>query len=760
MAVSLEMDRGICFVLVPVFMAVGALSYFSMSHEPGFVQIAAVAAALAVCLFGLRSRPALFSALAAMLFCILGALSAKVETWRAGTRMLGGEVTTQLTGRVVEIERMATGRVRLTIDVTGTARPLLRYAPDRVRVSARAIAGGVTVGEVVTGLVRLMPPSGPVRPGSYDFSFESYFDGIGASGFFLRGPEPVSSTAALPWTTEFRGAVERVRYSMAAHISGQIGGAEGEIAAALVVGVRAGIPEDVNEALRRAGIYHIISISGLHMALVAGTIMALLRAGFALFPDFSSRHAVKKYAAAIALVGLSGYLFVSGAEVAAQRSFIMFAVMLVAVLFDRAALTMRNLAIAAIIVLAVSPHEVVGPSFQMSFAATAALIGAYAAWSDRRASRPSSSPVSRSWPRRVLYMLVTASVGLAVTSVVAGAATAIYASWHFQQMPSLGLLTNLTAMPIVSIIVMPFAVLGTLAMPLGLDGPFFYVMGQGLFATVAISRWFAERSPIDAVGLVAPVSVIILTTALIVATITSTRLRVAAIPLALIGLLFLLDRPKPDLFVSEDGRLVGLDLGGGRIAANRARPNEFTIENWKRAIRAEEILRPVGVEGTSVGHARSDAAPAGPAPVAGFICAGGLCSAGHPVGVVVVHALDAQAALDACASAHIVIIEDASAKDVCRWKDVLVISGRDLALHGSAEVTISDRAFYLRYAITRPYRPWHEHRRFSRSARGLPPYRAPPDSSKQEADQRHPQAVVPAEPPVPMPQPQHVLTAQ
>ena len=108
----------------------------------------------------------------------------------------------------------------------------------------------------------------------------------------------------------------------------------------------------MNEALRRAGIYHIISISGLHMALVAGTIMGLLRAGFALFPDFASRHAVKKYAAALAIVGLAGYLFISGAEVAAQRSFIMLAVMLTAVLFDRAALTLRNLAIAAIVVIA------------------------------------------------------------------------------------------------------------------------------------------------------------------------------------------------------------------------------------------------------------------------------------------------------------------------------------------------------------------------------------------------------------------------
>lgn len=148
---------------------------------------------------------------------------------------------------------------------------------------------------------------------------------------------------------------------MAAHIEGRIGGPEGAIAAALITGIRAGIPEEINEALRITGLYHIISISGLHMALVAGTLMVSLRAGFALFPSFSMRRPVKKYAAAIALFATAFYLAMSGGDVAAQRSFIMLAVMLLAVLFDRAALTMRNLAISAFIILVVAPHEVVGP---------------------------------------------------------------------------------------------------------------------------------------------------------------------------------------------------------------------------------------------------------------------------------------------------------------------------------------------------------------------------------------------------------------
>ncbi|MDQ2705835.1 MAG: ComEC/Rec2 family competence protein, partial [Pseudomonadota bacterium] len=602
-ALSTEFDRGIAFVVAPVLLAVGALVYFALGHEPGFLPLSAGTIGLGVLAFASRARPALHMALVAALLCVMGALFAKVETWRAGTKMLGGEVTTRLSGRVVEVENLANGRVRLTIDVTDTERPVLRYAPDRVRVSARSIPEGLVAGAAVTGLVRLMSPSGPVRPESYDFSFKSYFDGIGASGFFLRGPELTATSGPAPPLALFRASVERARNAIADRIRNRIGGAEGEIAAALVVGVRAGIPEHVNEALRRSGIYHVISISGLHMALVAGTIMGLLRAGFALFPDFASRRPVKKYAAALAILGLAGYLFISGAEVAAQRSFIMLAVMLTAVLFDRAALTLRNLAIAAVVVIVLSPHEVVGPSFQMSFAATAALVGAYAAWSDWRADHTGQPPVNRSLAGRAARYSLLAAAGLAVTSIVAGGATAIYAAWHFQQMPSLGLFTNLTAMPVVSAVVMPFAVLGALAMPFGIDGPFFHVMGLGLSATIAIARWFSERSPADIVGLIPPASVAILTVALLVATICSTWLRIAAVPAALIGLLLLVDRPRPDLFVSEDGRLVGLDVGEGRIAVNRSRPNEFTIDNWKRAIRADEVVRPEGKQERTVAKA-------------------------------------------------------------------------------------------------------------------------------------------------------------
>jgi ComEC/Rec2-related protein len=449
--------------------------------------------------------------------------------------------------------------------------------------------GGLVAGSQIVGVARLRPPTGPVRPESYDFSFESYFDGIGANGFFLSGPDLVDTPDMPGLAARFSAAVENTRTALATRIRDRIGGVEGEIAAALVVGVRAGIPENVNEALRRTGLAHILSISGLHMALVAATIMGALRACFAFFPDFASRRPVRKYAAAAALIAIAVYLFISGSAVAAERSFIMLA----ALLFDRAALTMRNLAIAAITVIALSPHEVVGPSFQMSFAATAALIGAYAAWSERRSARPVALQIEhRSLAYRLMRKGVYYAGGLALTSLIAGAATTLYGVYHFQRVSPLSLGANLAAMPVISALVMPSAVLGVVAMPFGLDGPIFDLMGKGLTAMLAIAKWFSERSPIDGVGIVPPGAVVVLTIALVIATLCTTWLRAAALPFLVVGSLWIGGREPPDALISEDGRLVAVRLADGGLAVNRGRPSSFTLENWQRALQAEGVVRP------------------------------------------------------------------------------------------------------------------------------------------------------------------------
>lgn len=718
-----ERDQGTQFLFLPVLLGIGALVYFAWPNEPSLLGVLAVASLFGVAAWRLRRHPLLKMLAAALLVVSLGALLGKVETGLKRTKIIGSEITTRLMGRVDRVEHQASGRVRLTLEVLATERPVLRYSPDRVRVTARALPEGVEPGDVVQGVVRLIPPSGPVRPNSYDFAFQSYFTGIGAIGFFLGNPVLAErSWPSLSVDAQARAKIELLRQKMAERIISVVGGPEGAIAAALITGIRAGIPEEINDALRVVGLYHVISISGLHMALVGGTLMVTLRCLFALWPAFATRWPVKKFAAVLALAASAFYLLISGADVAAQRSFLMLAVMLLAVVFDRAALTMRNLAISAIIILVISPHEVAGPSFQMSFAATAALVAAYAAWSRRRKSRRShgTGVKGRTAVGRGVRNLISAAAALAMTSVIAGSATAIFSAWHFQHVSPLGLLANLAAMPIVSVVVMPMAVLASVLMPLGWDALPLYAMGEGIAAMNAIATQLAQHSFLDSTGAISAFAVLLLASGLALLTMAQTSLRYAAtIPMITGVIVLLASNPIPDVLVSEDARLVGVKTSDGAVAVNNPRPRGFTIENWQRALKATNVLKPT--------HEKA-AAMKGE-----FQCDELYCSAKHWTGAIITYTASDDIARAACGESTVLIIADATILNPCVDGLTLVLTSRDLALNGAAEIRLPrepNAPAKLRQAINLPLRPWHDHRRYSRAARGLAEYKGEPSRSR------------------------------
>lgn len=716
----LEHERGTGFILLPVFMGIGALIYFVLPVELSWWVLLSAVLGLAVLARFRRNNLLLLAPCLALLMICAGMVSGKIETWRADTQMNGSAVTTRVTGQVVRIEHRPDGRVRLTFDIIETRRPTLRHAPDRMRSTARNIPAGLQLGDTIEGVVRIMPPSGPVNPGGYDFSFMNYFAGIGASGFFMGDPVLVARGQADGWRQAALIGIERLRLALGERARERIGGAEGEVAATLIAAVRSGIPEETSSAMQRTGLAHILAISGLHMGLVAVTVMVPLRLFFALFPRWASRYPIKKYAAFLALLACAFYLAMSGSAVAAQRAFIMLAVMLLALIFDRAALTMRNLAIAALIVLTLSPHVVVGPSFQMSFAATAALIGFYSAWSERRAKKLRTQPYRQltfaQGMRRYLWLFFAA---LAITSIVSEIATSVYGVHHFYRVSPYSLPVNMLAMPIVSFIVMPAGVMAVLTMPFGFDGPFLDIMGMGLTAVIAIATWFAERTPLDAVGAMPIISVALFTLALLVASLAQSRLKLAALPLLLLGVVLLSERQLPHVLVSEDARLVAVLTDAGSLAVNRTRPNGFTIDNWVMAQAAEAWHRPVSASQIERVMDVDDTV---------FRCLDELClfAAGKNAAAgLIVHSPDAAMAAPYCQNASLIVIDDATAQNPCSGAAPLVLTKRDMARRGSAAVYLpgpEELSARVEHAISEPFRPWHDHRRWSREARGLEPY--------------------------------------
>ncbi|WP_258869639.1 ComEC/Rec2 family competence protein, partial [Paracoccus thiocyanatus] len=246
-----------------------------------------------------------------------------------------------------------------------------------------------------------------------------------------------------------------------------------------MTGDRSGIAEETNQIMRDSNLYHIISISGLHMSMLAGFVYAALRLGgvAAQAAGVLRRRPVHKLAAAGALCASALYLWLSGGGVATERAFIMVAVMLLAIIADRRAISLRTVAVAACIVLALSPEALTEPGFQMSFAATVALILVQEPWLRL-------SPHLPWWGRPVAMLLLS--------SLVAGLATAPIAAAHFGRMTQYGLLANMLVVPVVGTLVMPGGVLAALLAPLGLAQPALWLMGLGTAWMLAVAQWIAD----------------------------------------------------------------------------------------------------------------------------------------------------------------------------------------------------------------------------------------------------------------------------
>lgn len=587
-----ELERGRAFLFLPVAMSIGILLYFAAPDEPSLSAALLLAVLLAVAaFFGRRHHGAalVLTALAAM---GAGFAAAATRTALVFHPVLAAETQSITVSAWVEaVERRENGD-RLTLHVRSLT-PAPNPAPDRIRVTSRT-ATGVKTGEAVVLTARLRPPADPAAPGQYDFSRDAWFAGYGATGFIIGAVRPGEAGDA-PFGVRARARLDAVRQAISDRIRAAIPGPSGAIADALVTGKRDGIPEGLNEAMRAAGTYHILSISGFHMALVAALIFGIVRGGLALVPSIALRHRAKAWAAGVALVVATIYLVISGAEVATQRSWIMIAVVLVGVMLDRGALTLRTLALAALAVLLVAPESLLGPSFQMSFAATLALIAGYVSlrpFAEAHADAPAGLG-------RVLLMITNGVAGLATSSFVASLATTPFAAHHFNTVHLYGVAGNLLGAPIIEFFVMPLEILALLLWPLGWDKPVWMLAGFGVDLFVRVVEWVASWPggkvivPETRAG-----AVLLLSLGLVLLAALSTPLRWIGAPLIIIGLAAAPHGHLPLVLVDGDGTTVAARAADGTLRVVSRRGSRFAVQRW---LLAEGDRRAAGEESLQQG---------------------------------------------------------------------------------------------------------------------------------------------------------------
>jgi competence protein ComEC len=560
---------------IPIAFGFGIVLYFTAEREPALWAALAAFAVLTAAAIAARARPFGFPLLIALAAIAAGFATATVKGARVAHPILHHVAWNVAISGFVEVreERERTDRIVVRVHrIEGR----LRDAPDRVRLSVRKHTAP-PVGAFIEVKARLNPPLRPLRPGGYDFSRDLYFQRIGATGFVTGAIKTTEAPAAPGFWLRYAAFIQGIRDAIDSRIRTALVGDAGSIASALITGKRDAISQPVNDAMYISSLAHVLSISGYHMALVAGVVFFVIRALLALSPVLAMRHAIKKWAASAALVAAFFYLLLSGAEVATQRSFIMTAIVLVAVIVDRSALTLRNLALAALGVMLLAPEAVVHPSFQMSCAATLALSAAYERGLPWTTAGADTSLGARAalWGGREVVALVLASL-------VAGLATTPYAAFHFHRLAPYGVIANLLAMPIVSIWVMPAGILGLIAMPFGFDALLWRAMGLGIDWMISVALFVANLP--GAVGRVTAFGtgpLLLCTLGLVLLALLRSPLRWSGAVAVLAAALWAARVPVPDVYVADRGDAVAVRGASGRLSVMRvANGDTFSVREW------------------------------------------------------------------------------------------------------------------------------------------------------------------------------------
>jgi len=654
----LESERDRWLIWVPVLLGLGVAAYFLLNSEPKLSSGFLLFGLTGVLGLGVRHRPALARTLAALTIVAAGFLAAELRTAMVSAPVLTaptGAVT--VSGRVTEVElQEKSARIVLTDVGIGGLKP--DRTPAQIRIGLTRYSDIPKLGDRMTVRAKLFSPPSPASPGAHDFRRDLFFLRIGAVGYAVQ--KYIRPAGAPDGDSPLLG---RLRQSAAERISAVFvdpdQAAVRAIALALLVGERGPIPDDVNNAMRDAGLAHLLAISGMNITIAAALIYFTLRLGLAAIPWIALRFPIKKWAAAGGLIGEILYTEFVGAPVSAERSMITTGFIMLAIIADRSALTLRVVAISAALLILAEPEALMGASFQMSYGAIVALVVLYERWNFHRTGE--RGPV-----RGVLMYLA----GIVVMSLVASAASAVFAIYHFQQSAFYGMGANLLAVPVHDLWIMSWGIASYVLMPLGLEALALKPMGWGISAMLQVARLFSglpgatghfAAMPAAALGMIVLGGLWFL--------LWTRRWRWLGLAPVAAGILFTLTARQPDILIAEDGKLVAFRQDNGVMALSNRAHDKFIQSVWVRRAGEGDIED----NPPPLIHDAPDAEP----------CSQGACrltAAGHRIAIL----SDVHGFAAACDGDAEIVISAIAAHAHC--KAPLVIDRTDLAREGATAI--------------------------------------------------------------------------
>lgn len=691
----LEAEREQVPLWIPVMLGLGIAAWFVLPQRADWM--AAICAALAIGVLALgagrgEGRLLRMAGVAALLVAT-GCLLAWTRAGLVGDPPLARPAMVTMTATVLDVEPLPARRItRITVEPV--ERPdlprhiRLNLADEAVPPELRIVSG-----MTVTLRARLMPPAPASLPGGYDFARRAWFDGLGATGRVLPPLTVVGAPAE---------GGETLQQRLSRHVTGQLDGSAGAIAATLASGDRGHIPPEDEEAMRRSGLAHLLSISGVHVTAVVGAVVLLTWRLLALSPALALRWPLMLVAAAAgASVGV-GYTLLTGAEVPTIRACVAALLVMSALALGRRAISLRVVAAGALLILILWPEALVGPSFQLSFAAVAAIV----ALVEHRAMRAFFAVREESRLRRAARFVV----GLLVTGLAVELALMPIALYHFHLTGMLGALANMVAIPLTEFVIMP-AVALALALDLGgLGAPAWWIAGQALDLLLWVAHAVAAEERAVLLRPAIPAAAFAMVMAgLLWLLLWRTALRYAGLPLMALGLAGYAGAPKPDILVTDDGRHVAVRTEDGGLALLRDRAGDYV---------RDQMAELAGWEGEATALA----------DLPGARCSPEFCHLSLGRGASVATLLMARGNLmvpwrdlvAACAAADIVIAER-TLPEGCRPRWVK-LDRRELRRSGGAAILLAERRL-IRSRDPHDEHPWVVRRRapYPRAAHGPAP---------------------------------------
>lgn len=502
-------------------------------------------------------------------FCLVafsvGVAASHLRLATINTNPITKTMISQISGVITQIKPSLRGTQITLEDVNLSDRHL-----DKIRINvASKLLVDVVHGDVVQLKAKLFPLQSGVLPGTYDFGFYMYMSGIEASGYALTNLE---ITGNIQGTLEQN--IQNIRRKIHDRLIDVLGTESGNFAAAILIGETKAIPRQVANDMRNSGIAHILSVSGLHLSLVAMIFFVVSRMLLNCSNYLAYNSNIKIIAACISIMGSFGYLQISGSNIAAMRAFIMTFIFIISIMLGRTPYPLRSVMIAAFLILIFLPEYVLHPSFQLSFAAVLCLISGYEFYLKHQGLLGYSKGIFAS-----IKLYIFANI---YSSFLASFVTAPFVIYHFYKFANYSVFMNLIAVPLMSFFMMPLALLAAILMPMGLDFWVLKLLGWFIEIIVHSASYIANLpGALWITGNISSFSLLVFTFGFFWICLWQTTWRFMGVGIMGVSLIMMLASEKPDFIYDHSLKVVGIRNSDQQLEIySKQRLSVFTSDYW------------------------------------------------------------------------------------------------------------------------------------------------------------------------------------